>query len=147
MRATRLSRRLVGRVAGGAAIAGVGYALATWFDFEPQPVPYAVWSVIAIAMVFLALDSVDAPIAYWQSPVQPRPDRAGEVTSDLRVLTSNQQADRPSDALAERLVALARGRDPALADDLQRELASGGRIRPAEIDRILTRIEESRERS
>jgi hypothetical protein len=139
-------RPSAGRVAGGAVIAGVGYAVATWFDFEPQPIPYAVWAVIAIAMVFLVVDSVDAPVAYWQSPVQPRPDRAGEVTSDLRVLTSNQQADRPSDALAERLVALARGRDPALADDLQRELAGRGRIPPAEIDRILTRIEEVRDR-
>ena len=141
-----VSRRWTGRVAGGVAIAGIGYGLATWFDFEPRPLPYVVWAVVVIALVHLALDSVDAPVAHWQSPVQPREDRAGEVTSDLRVLTSNQQADHPSDALVVRLVALARGRDPALAADVQRELAGTSRIPPADIDRILTRIEESRDR-
>ncbi|MCF6379839.1 hypothetical protein L2K70_19675 [Nocardioides KLBMP 9356] len=140
------SGRLLGRLAGGVVVAAIGYVCAIWLDFDPQPLPYVVWAAIAIAMVFLAVDSVDAPIAYWQSPVQPRQDRTGEVTSDLRVLTSNQQADHPSQALADRLVALARGRDPALADELRRELAGTSRIAPADIDRILTRIEESRDR-
>jgi hypothetical protein len=143
---TWISRRSAGRTVGGVVVAAIGYVCAIWLDFDPQPLPYAVWAVIAIAMVFLAVDSVDAPIAYWQSPVQPREDRVGEVTPDLRVLTGNQQADHPSAALAERLVALARGRDPALAEEIRRELAGTSRIPPAAIDRILTRIEESRDR-
>ena len=70
-----------------------------------------------------------------------------EVTSDLRILSSHQQADHPSEALAQRLVALARDRDPDLASEVRDELAGLGRIPPAVIDRILTRIEESRDRS
>ena len=141
------SRRWRGRVGGGIVLAAIGYALALWLDFDPQPMPYAVWAVVVLAMTYLVIDTVDAPVAHWQHPVAPRSDRVDEVTSDLRILSGHQQADHPSDALAQRLVALARTRDPDLASEVQDELAGVRRIPPAAIDRILTRIEESRDRS
>ena len=52
------------------------------------------------------------------------------------------QSDQPSDAVARRLVALARARDPALGETVRRELADTRRLSPADIDRILTRIED-----
>ncbi len=129
-------------------MAAIGYALALWLDFEPRPVPYVLWAVVVITMTYLVLDTVDAPVSHWEHPVASRADRAAEVTSDLRVLSSHQHADHPSGALAERLVALARGRGgPGLAAEVQHDLAGRGRIAPADIDRILTRIEESRDHS
>ena len=142
-----LSRRWRGRVGGGIVLAVIGYAVALWLDFDPQPLPFTVWAVVVLTMTYLVIDTVDAPAAHWQHPVPPRSDRVDEVTSDLRILSSHQQADHPSDALAQRLVALARGRDPDLASEIQDELARVGRIPPATIDHILTRIEESRDRS
>ncbi|KQV64849.1 hypothetical protein ASC64_14080 [Nocardioides sp. Root122] len=142
-----LSHRWRGRVGGGVVLAVLGYALALWLDFDPQPLPYAVWAVVVLTMTYLVIDTVDTPAAHWQHPVEPRPDRVDEVTSDLRILSSHQQADHPSDALAQRLVALARDRSPDLASEVQDELAGLSRIPPAAIDRILTRIEESRDRS
>ncbi|CUR60536.1 hypothetical protein NOCA1210158 [metagenome] len=143
----RWSPRWRGRVGGGIVLAAIGYALALWLDFDPQPMPYAVWAIVVLAMTYLVIDTVDAPAAHWHHPVAPRSDRVDEVTSDLRILSGHQQADHPSDALAQRLVALARTRDPDLAADVQDELAGVRRIPPAAIDRILTRIEESRDRS
>ncbi|MDR7251407.1 putative membrane protein YccC [Nocardioides sp. BE266] len=142
-----LSRRWSGRVGGGVVLAALGYALTLWLDFDPQPFPYAVWAVVVLTMTYLVIDTVDAQAAYWEQPVAPRSDRVDEVTSDLRILASHQQADHPSDALAQRLVDLARSRDPVLASEVHDELAGLRRIPPATIDRILTRIEESRERS
>lgn len=147
-------RRLVGQLAGhlggrlgaGVALAVIGYAIAIWLDFEPRPFPYVVWSVVVLAMTYLVLDTVDAPVAHWQYGPPRTSDRVDEVTSDLRVLSSHQHADHPSDALAHRLVALARERDPDLATEIQHDLAGVRRIKPADIDRILTRIEESRDR-
>jgi hypothetical protein len=135
-----------GRVGGGVVLAGIGYAIAVWLDFEPQPLPYAVWAVVVLAMTYLVIDTVDAPVAHWQQSLPPRSDRADEATSDLRVLSSHQQADQPSDALAHRLVELARGRDPDLAAQVQHEVSDVRRLAPADIDRILTRIEEARDR-
>ena len=48
---------------------------------------------------------------------------------------------------AAALVALARARDPDLGDALWLELAGTRRLAPADIDRILTRIEDVRDRS
>ena len=142
-----LSRRWRGRVGGGVVLAAIGYALALWLDFDPQPLPYAVWAVVVLTMTYLVIDTVDTPAASWQHPVAPRSDRVDEVTSDLRILSSHQQADHPSEALAQRLVSLARGRDPDLALEIRDELDGMDRISPATIDHILTRIEESRDRS
>jgi hypothetical protein len=131
----------------GIGLAATGYAIAVWLDFEPRPLPYVVWSVVVLAMTYLVLDTVDAPAAHWQHGPPPRADRVDEVTSDLRILSSHQQADHPSNALAQRLVALAQSRDPGLAAEIQHELDGVRRIEPADIDTILTRIEESRDPS
>jgi len=49
-----------GRVGGGVVLAGVGYAIAVWLDFEPRPLPYVVWAVVVLAMTYLVIDTVDA---------------------------------------------------------------------------------------
>lgn len=134
------------RILLGTLAALVGYGAAVLLRFDPQPGPYAVMAAVVLALGWLVLDTVDAPAAEWVPRIQPAGDRVDEVTSDLRVLSSHQHADHPSTALAERLVALARGRDPDLAAEIQRDLAGRDRIRPADIDTILTRIEESRDR-
>ncbi|HEV2796527.1 MAG TPA: hypothetical protein VGV65_02825 [Nocardioides sp.] len=135
------------RIAGGAVLVAAGYGIAVLLDFEPQPLPYVVWSVVVLTLSWLVLDTVDAPVASWRVGSPTTGGRADEVTSDLRILTSHTQADHPSDALARRLVELARGRGgPALAGDVQHELADRQRLRPADVDRILTRIEDSRDR-
>lgn len=135
-----------GRVGGGLALAVIGYGLAVLLDFEPRPLPYAVWAVVVLTLVVLVVDTVDVPAAQWHTGSTGAGDRVDEVTSDLRVLTSHRQADRPSDALQRRLVELARGRDPDLAAAIQRETADVQRLSPADIDRILTRIEDVRDR-
>jgi hypothetical protein len=136
-----------GRLAGGVALAGAGYVVTVLLDMDPRPLPYVVWSVVVLALAFLVIDTVDVPAAQWQQRLPAPPDRVDEATSDLRVLSSHQQADQPSDALARRLVALARGRDTDLADAVGRELAGTSRLSPADIDRILTRIEDLRDPS
>jgi hypothetical protein len=141
-----LRDRWRGRMAGGVALAGGGYVVTVLLDMDPRPVPYVVWSVVVLALAFLVIDTVDVPAAPWHQDVPPPPDRVDEVTSDLRVLSSHQQSDNPSDALARRLVALARARDDHLADAVERELAGAHRLSPADIDRILTRIEDVRDR-
>ena len=142
-----MRRRWGGRIGGAVVLAAIGYGIAVWLDFEPRPFPYAVWAAVVIAMTYLVIDTVEAPVSHWQHQVpHHRSDRVDEVTSDLRVLSSHQHADHPSAALAERLVTLAGGRDPDLAAEIQRDLAGRDRIRPADIDTILTRIEESRDR-
>ena len=140
-----LPARWRGRMAGGVALAGAGYVVTILLDMDPRPVPYVVWSVVVLSMAFLVIDIVDVPAAQWQQGLPAPPDRVDEATSDLRVLSSHQQSDHPSDALARRLVALARSRDVELADAIDVELAGAHRLSPAEIDRILTRIEEVRD--
>jgi hypothetical protein len=103
--------------------------------------------VIVCTLAWLVLDTVDAPAAQWVPSLRPPGDRVDEATSDLRILSSHQQASVPSEAVRDRLVALARARDPALADALHDEIEPHHRLSPAEIDRILTRIEEARDRS
>ena len=138
---TSLSDRVTGRVAKGVGLAVAGFVAAILLDMEPQPLPYVVWSVVVLTTAFLVLDTLDVPTAEWlQGP--PPTDRVDEASSDLRVLTSHVQSDQPSDALAHRLVALARARDPDLAETVRRELAGTRRLSPADIDRILTRIED-----
>jgi hypothetical protein len=146
-RAYRWASRWHGRLSGGAALAATGYGFAVLLDFEPRPLPYAVWAVVVLALGFLVVDTVDAPAAQWRTGSTTPGDRVDEVTSDLRVLTSHRQADHPSDALRRRLVELARGRDPDLAAAIERETADVPRLSPADIDRILTRIEDVRDRS
>lgn len=141
----RPSEQWRGRLLGGLALAALGFVAAVLLDFEPRPVPYALWSCGALAACWLVLDSTDVPVTSWRSSLPPRADRADEAGPDLRVLTSHQQASEPSAALRDRLVVLARGRDPDLAEDLRHELDPVRRLSPADVDRILTRIEDSRD--
>ena len=142
-----MTRHWRGRILGGVALAAVGYAAAVWLDFEPQPAAYVVMAVIVCTMAWLVLDTVDAPAAQWVPGMPATGDRVDEATSDLRILSSHAQTSEPTPAVRDRLVALARVRDPGLAETLQHELDPVRRLSPAEIDRILTRIEESRDSS
>jgi len=137
----RFPARWRGRAAGGVVLAGAGFAAAVWLDMEPQPLPYVVWSVVVLTTAYLVIDTADAPAAEWQQGPPPT-DRVDEASSDLRVLSSHAQSDQPSEAVAHRLAALARARDPDLGETVRRELADTRRLSPADIDRILTRIED-----
>ena len=147
MRRVTITRVWRSRLFFAAVVAGIGYAFALWLDFGPRPVQYVVMASIALTLVWLVLDITEAEPAEWVPPLPSASDRVDEVTADLRVLTSHEQASVPSEAVRDRLVALARARDPGLADTLREELDPVRRLSPAEIDRILTRIEEVRDHS
>ena len=76
-----------------------------------------------------------------------RPDD-GEESSYSRILQGHLDSRDPGPALRDRLVALARTRDPGLTDPDLRDLAQGPvrRLSPEEIDHYLTRIEALRDR-
>lgn len=139
------TRLLVGVVLGAAT-----FAVASLLDWDPQPVPFVVMAAVVLSLVWMVLDVVDDEPARWLPATSPGRDRADEATSDLRLLTSHQQASVPTEAVRERLVALAHGRDPDLADALRHELGGphdpARRLSPADVDRILTRIEAARDR-
>lgn len=147
MKGPGISRLWRNRLLVGTLLGVAGYPAAVLLRFGPQPVPYATMVAIVLTLAWLVLDTVDAPPARWSPPLPSAGDRVGEATADLRILSSHAQASSPSSAVRDRLVSLARARDPALADALLHELAPEGRLSPAEIDRILTRIEELREPS
>ncbi|MBS2938983.1 hypothetical protein KDN32_14685 [Nocardioides sp. J2M5] len=134
-----------GRVLGATALAAIGYGVALLLDFEPHPLPYALWWTIATAMVWLVVDTASVPRTVWRNGMPRGADRVDQASSDLRVLSSHLQANEPTGALRDRLVGLARARDPDLADELRLELDTVRRLSPADIDRILTRIEEIRD--
>lgn len=147
MRRPSIARHWRTRLVGGALVGALGWIAAVLLDFEPQPAAYVVMVVIVLSLAWLVLDTVDVPAARWLAGLPPAGDRVDEATSDLRILVSHEQADVPSEALRDRLLALARGRDPDLAATLEAELAGRRRLSPTDIDHILTRIEESRDRS
>ena len=147
MRRPGIGREWRRRLLGGAVLGAIGYVAAVLLAFEPQPLAYVAMVVIVCTVAWLVVDTLDAPAARWVSAMPPSGDRVDEATSDVRILSSHQQAREPSEALRDRLLALARGRDPDLADALHRELGTVRRLSPAEIDRILTRIEDVRDRS
>lgn len=128
-------------------VAGAGYLYALLLDFGPRPVPYVVMASIVLTLVWLVFDTAESDPARWVPTLPTSGDRVDEATPDLRILTSHQQASEPSEALRDRLVALARARDPGLADALRQELDPVRRLSPADIDRILTRIEDVRDRT
>lgn len=147
MRKPTISRLWRSRLFLGALLGAAGYPAAVLFRLEPQPVPYAIMVTIVLTLAWLVLDTVDAPPSRWLPVPASTSDRVGEATSDLRILSSHVQASHPSPAVRDRLISLARARDPALAESLHHELDPAGRLSPAAIDRILTRIEEVRDRS
>jgi hypothetical protein len=128
-------------------IGGVCYALAVALRLGPQPVPFAVAMAVVLSLTWLVFDIADEDPTEWTPALPQTSDRLDEPTPDLRILSSHQQASVPSEAVRDRLVALARTRDPELAATLHHELTPTRRLSPAEIDRILTRIEDVRDRS
>jgi hypothetical protein len=125
-------------------VTGVGYPFAMLLRLGPEPVPWVTAMAVVMSLLWLVFDVLDEDPTQWVPTLATPSDHVDAATNDLRILTSHQQASVPSDAVRERLVALAGGRDPDLADALRHELAAAARIAPAQIDRILTRIEESR---
>lgn len=130
-------------------VSGATYVGTDLLAFDPQPVPFAVFMAVLLTLAWMVRDILDDEPAHWVPSLPPVRDRVDEATSDLRILTSHQQASAPTEAVRDRLVALARGRDPDLADALRHELGGphdpARRLSPAEIDRILTRIEDVRD--
>ena len=147
MRRPSISRVWRGRLLVGATLSAVCYPLAVWLKLGPEPVPYVVMSSVVLMLVWLVFDTVESEPAQWTPAVPNVSDRVDEATSDLRILTSHQQASTPSEAVRDRLVGLAGTRDPDLAASIRHELTPVRRLTPAEIDRILTRIEDVRDRS
>lgn len=135
------------RLLAAALLGAIGYVAAVRLEFDPQPAAYVVMVLLVFTVIWLVLDTIDAPAAQWLPALPSTGDRVDEATSDLRILSSHVQASTPSPAVRDRLVALARARDPDLARTLHHELEVVRRLSPAEIDRILTRIEEARARS
>ena len=136
--------RLVGAVLG----TGVGYGITVLLDFGPRPLGWTLLSLLAFALAWLVLDTTDADRAQWYPTLPRRGDRVEESTPDQRLLESHAAADRPSGGLRDRLVSLARTRDPSLSDPVLAELAASEprRLAPTEIDHYLTRIEALRDR-
>lgn len=147
MRWLRISRERAVRLGGAVVIGAVGFVAAVVLDFEPRPAAFAVMVLLACSAAWLVLDTVNTPPARWLPGLPSYGDRTDDASNDLRILTSHQAATEPSDALRDRLVTLARGRDPALADAVHDELTPVRRLKAAEIDRILTRIEDTRDHS
>jgi hypothetical protein len=143
----RISREWGVRLGGGIVLAAIGFAVAVLLDFEPQVGAYVVMALLVLSVTWVVLDTLNAAPAQWSPGLPVRGDRIDEASADLRILSAHQQANHPSDALRDRLVALARGRDPAQAEFLHAELTPVHRLKPAEIDHILTEIEESRDHS
>ena len=126
-----------------------GQVALTVMDFDPDPAGWGLLVVVATVVVWLAQDTLDAGQADWGDDAV---DRAGPVTEEQtahgRVLAGHLASRDPGPALRDRLVALARSRDPALTDPDLRRLSTEPprRLSPAEIDHYLTRIEASRDR-
>lgn len=126
------------------ALVVVGQVVLTLLDFDPRLLGWALLMTTVAALVWLLLDANETRPADWVDSRPPlvRPD-AGEESSYHRILESHLDAREPGPALRDRLVALARTRDPSLSDPELRDLAQqpARRLSPDEIDRYLTRIE------
>ena len=144
---TTFTRTWRNRLFIAAFITATMYVSAVLLRFGPQPVPFLIAMAAVLSLMWLIFDIADEDPTEWLPALPAVSDRADEATSDLRILSSHRQATEPSAAVRERLVSLARARDPSLAETLRRELEPVRRMSPAEIDAILTRIEEARDRS
>lgn len=126
-----------------------GQVVLTLMDFDPDPVGWGLLVVVATVVVWLALDTLDAGEAVWDDGAV---GRSGPVVEEQtvhgRVVAAHLASREPGPALRDRLVALARSRDPELTDpDLLRlSTERPRRLSPAEIDHYLTRIEALRDR-
>ena len=144
-----MSRAWLGRLAGAAGLALVGYGVLVLMDFGPRPLAWALLTLLGCALAWLVIDTTDTERSVWY-PTLPVPgDRVEETTTDHRILDNHAASSRTSPVLRDRLVALARSRDPALSDPELRALAAEQprRLTPSEIDHYLTRIEALRDRT
>lgn len=133
-------------------LAGVlvgGQVLLTLMDFGPDPWGWGLLVVAAAVVLWLARDAVDADQAEWyDGAATSTGPTTEEQSAQGRVLASHLASRDPGPALRDRLVALARSRDPDLTDPDLRRLGTETprRLSPAEIDHYLTRIEAQRDR-
>lgn len=142
-----MSREWRGRIALTLLVVAGGW-LVTWaMDFEPRPVLWVLLATLACAVVWLVVDATDTGPAEWSPPPLPTEDRHEPTTPERRVVDSHLTSSDPGPALVERLLALARARDPEMADADLRALAADPRrrLRSEEISRIIARIENLRE--
>ncbi|WP_426244909.1 hypothetical protein [Nocardioides sp. LHG3406-4] len=150
----------VGRVAVAAVLYAVLYVALRTLDFEPHAVPLLLLVLLGLLVWWLVIDALDAPPAEWNvastSPFQP-PGQDVVLSGYLRLLESHAASREPDQALRRRLLALGHARlearlgvppdDTTSADALGPEWAAmcrdpHRRLSVAEIDRMLTRIEE-----
>lgn len=142
---TAISRTWLNRLFLAVFITVTCFVLSVLLKLGPEPMPFVVAMAVVLSLIWLVFDIFDEDPTEWTPSLPTVTDRVDEPTADLRVLTSHQRASVPSEALRDRLLALARSRDPVLADHLHDELAVVRRLSPTEIDRILTRIEAARD--
>jgi len=140
-------RAWLGRLATAAALAAASYGVLVLMDFGPRPLGWALLSTLGCALAWLVVDTLDTERARWY-PTLPAPlDRAEETSTDQRILDNHAMSGQPTAVLRDRLVALARARDPHLSDPELAALAAGPvrRLTPSDVDRYLTRIEALRD--
>lgn len=141
-------RRWLPRLGALALVVAGGELSFSLIDSDPQLLEWALTATVVVVLLWLASDVFGVADARWDKPLAPytRPDAADDSVHH-RVLTNHLAAREPSPALAERLLDLARSRDPDLTDPVLRSLADQPtrRLTPTDIDRILTRIEEPRD--
>jgi hypothetical protein len=125
----------------------VALVLLTLMDFEPRLLQTSLLVTVVFAVGWLVVDTLDAGRADWGAPAEALPGTVGTdrtLATYTRVIGDQLVAGTPGPALRDRLVALARDRDPTLADPVLRALAEAPphRMPPAEIDDVLRRIEQ-----
>ena len=136
------------RLAWGAVVSAAGFSFTLVIGMGPRPLGWVLLTLLALSLAWLVLDTVDVERPQWRSGIPAPPPEAHEITHDRQLLDSHRDADTPSPALRDRLVALARARDEALSDPELAALATSSprRLTPTEIDHYLTRIEALRDR-
>lgn len=143
-----LTGRWLARLAAAVVLGAAGFGLLVLMDFGPRPLGWALLSLLGCALAWLVLDTLDAERPRWLPTLPPAEDRVEEAAPDQRVVANHLSASEPGPALRDRLVALARSRDPDLTDPELAALAAAPprRLTAAEIDHYISRIEELRDR-
>lgn len=153
-------RGWLGRIALAAVLYVALYVALRWFDFEPHAVPLLLLVILFLLVWWLVRDALDAPPADWQvgpsSSFQP-PGQDVVLSGYLRLLESHAASRQPEHALRRRLLMLGRTRLEARLGIPADDLTSDDQLGPewaalrqdpdrhlsvAEIDRLLTRIED-----